>query len=232
MKIISISDLHGYLPEIIEPADILCIGGDISPVRIQFNKLEMKKWLETEFLYWVINSPVDKIILIAGNHDAYFESISKTNILELEILSHGKLKYLKNELYIYTDKTGKEYSIFGTPYCNIFGSWPFMRTDEYMKEKFKKIPDVVDIIISHSPPYGVGEVDTILEYYDMNKPIDHIGNEPLRNRLEQIEYKLLVSGHIHSGSHIPFEFNGGKCVNVSLLDENYQPIYKPFYYEL
>lgn len=232
MKIVSISDIHGHLPIINEPVDILCIGGDISPLRIQFNKPEMKKWLESEFMYWLNNLPVDKVILIAGNHDAYFEGLSKTNIMELEFLSNGKLKYLLNETYIYTDKSDKSYSIFGTPYCHIFGGWPFMRTDEYMTEKFKNIPENVDIIISHDPPYGVGEVDVILESYNLNEPIYHLGNEPLRKRLEQIKYGILFCGHIHSGSHVPFEFNDGKCVNVSVLDEDYQPIYKPFYYEI
>ena len=45
MKIAGISDLHGYLPNI-EKSDILLIAGDISPLNIQFNKPEMKKWLE------------------------------------------------------------------------------------------------------------------------------------------------------------------------------------------
>lgn len=231
MKIISISDIHGYLPEITEPADILCIAGDISPLKIQFNKPEMKKWLETEFAYWVKSLPVDKVYLVVGNHDAYFESMNQMQLSTLKYVCDFKLIYLKND-YIVHRHNGIEYKIFGTPYCDIFGNWPFMRTDEYLTEKFKKIPDEVDIIISHSPPYGIGEIDVILERYNLNEPIDHIGNKPLGDRLKQVNYKLLVCGHIHSGSHIPFEFNGGKCVNVSILDEDYQPIYKPFYYEL
>jgi hypothetical protein len=43
MKTIAISDLHGLLPEIVEPADIMFICGDISPLHIQFNKPEMWK---------------------------------------------------------------------------------------------------------------------------------------------------------------------------------------------
>ena len=231
MKIISISDLHGHLPIITESADILCIAGDISPLSIQFNKPEMKKWLETEFAYWIKSLPVDKVYLVAGNHDAYFESMNSMQLSTLKHVCDFKLIYLKND-YVVHRHDGKEYKIFGTPYCNIFGTWPFMRTDEYMIEKFKNIPENVDIIISHSPPYGIGEVDVILERYNSNEPIDHVGNKALGDRLKEVNYKLCICGHIHSASHTPIEFNGGKCVNVSMLNENYHSFYKPFYYEL
>ena len=68
LRVAAISDLHGHFPEMIEPADILLIAGDISPLEIQFNKPKMKKWLLTEFAYWINSLPVDKVFLIPGNH--------------------------------------------------------------------------------------------------------------------------------------------------------------------
>ena len=38
LKIVAISDMHGKLPVIKEPADIMLIAGDIVPLEIQFNK--------------------------------------------------------------------------------------------------------------------------------------------------------------------------------------------------
>jgi len=151
------------------------------------------------------------------------------NLAELKIQCDFKLIYLKNN-YVVHRHEGKEYKIFGTPYCHIFGSWPFMRNDEYMEEKFKKIPEVVDIILSHDPPYGIGQVDQILETTRWsNNLLKHCGNLPLAKRLGEIEYQLLVCGHIHSGDHELFEFNGGQVVNVSIKNENYQVQYEPFY---
>ena len=69
LRVAAISDIHGYFPTIEEPADILLIAGDISPLEIQFDKPKMKIWLETEFAYWVKNLPVERVFLIAGNHD-------------------------------------------------------------------------------------------------------------------------------------------------------------------
>lgn len=75
MKTIAISDLHGLLPEIVEPADIMFICGDISPLHIQFNKPEMWKWLTGEFMDWIIGLPVEKVYLVAGNHDAFLKEL-------------------------------------------------------------------------------------------------------------------------------------------------------------
>lgn len=228
LRIVAISDLHGHLPEITEPADIALVVGDIMPLRIQFDRPGSKLWLETEFTQWIMNLPVDEVFLVAGNHDAYFESISKTN---LDIFLHGckgKLKYLRNELGEYLDSYSFRWTIFGTPYCHIYGNWPFMRTEEYMKEKFKEIPDKVDIIMSHDPPFALGDADVILDTsrtYVLS--YEHLGNPALADRLINVNYKLLVCGHIHGGDHI---FNTWfNLVNVSYLNEGYKPCYNPFY---
>ena len=231
LRVVAISDIHGYFPIIEEPADILLIAGDISPLEIQFNKPKMKIWLETEFAYWIKSLPVERVFLIAGNHDSYLESISKTNILALQ-QACVKLTYLKNEVCDYVDSYGQVWTIFGTPYCHIFGNWPFMRSEEYMTEKFKQIPDEVDIIISHDPPFAAGDVDVILEapQHRFERMFTHLGNDPLRDRIEKVNYKLLVCGHIHGGSH---DFNEEwKSVNVSYLNEYYEPHYDPFYITL
>lgn len=231
LRVAAISDIHGYFPTIEEPADILLIAGDISPLEIQFDKPKMKIWLETEFAYWIKGLPVERVFLIAGNHDSYLESISKTNILALQ-QACVKLTYLKNEVCDYVDSYGQVWTIFGTPYCHIFGNWPFMRSDKYMTEKFKQIPDEVDIIISHDPPFAAGDVDVILEapQHRFERMFTHLGNDPLRDRIEKVNYKLLVCGHIHGGSH---DFNEEwKSVNVSYLNEYYEPHYDPFYITL
>ena len=230
LKIAAISDLHGYFPEMVESADILLIAGDISPLQIQFNKPKMKTWIETEFAYWIKSLPVDKVFLIAGNHDSYFENISQSKIVAMQQACE-KLIYLKNELAHYIDSSGQYWSIFGTPYCHIFGNWPFMRSEEYMIEKFKEIPDQVDIIISHDPPFAAGDVDVILDVpvgrMGRVRLHEHLGNQPLRARIEHVDYKLLVCGHIHGGEHT---FNEGwKSVNVSYLNEAYEPHYPIFY---
>lgn len=231
LRIAAVSDLHGYLPEITTEIDIFIIAGDISPLEIQFNKPKMKTWLETEFAYWIKELPVDKVYMIAGNHDAYFEDINQMQLAEFKTQCDFKLIYLENN-YIVHRHEGQEYKIFGTPYCHIFGNWPFMVSEETLINKFKEIPDNVDIIISHDPPFSYGDVDVSLgiPQHRNQRTFFHLGNKPLSERLTEINYKLLVCGHIHSGDHT---FNEQwKVVNVSYLNEVYQPAYPIFYTQL
>lgn len=233
MKIIAISDLHGHLPTIEEQADIMLIAGDISPLDIQGTRVLMREWIEDEFIPWINRLEVEKVFLVAGNHDRFLEIISDADITEWRMLTGQKLQYLKNEMMTYIDKFGESWTIFGTPYCHIFGNWSFMISDEALAEKFKNIPEEVDIIITHDPPYGIGFHDCNLQRpYSRSIGPEHLGNKPLREQLEKTKFKLLVGGHIHSGEHNPTEFMGGQVVNVSLLDEYYQPTYKPFIIEL
>jgi predicted phosphohydrolase len=233
LRIVAISDQHGYLPEITESADVMLIAGDISPLEIQFDKPKMKIWLETKFAYWIKSLPVDKVYMIAGNHDAWFESQSGLNIISFINQCDGKLEYLENHWTTHNHNR-KEYKIFGTPYCHVFGNWPFMRSDRYMEKKFKEIPEECDIIISHDPPYAVGQVDMVLgEKRWSNKTPSPIGNIPLSNQLIDTNFKLLVCGHIHTGDHRPFKgVLSGQVVNVSLKNEKYNVEYEPFYTEI
>lgn len=233
MKIIAISDLHGQLPEIKESADIMLIAGDISPLDIQRDEVFMEYWLKDTFLSWINTLAVEKVYLIAGNHDFYFERTPRKDILSLEHLSGDKLKYLENEVTTHTDSDEKTWSIFGTPYCHRFGFWPFMYTNDVLIEKFKDIPEEVDIIITHDPPYNINYHDSTLQKaVPQHVGWEPLGNKPLREQLEKTKFKLLCCGHIHSGNHEVTCFMGGQVVNVSLLDEYYNMTYNPCIIEL
>lgn len=231
LKICAISDLHGYFPTI-EKCDILFIAGDISPYDIQFNKPKMKQWLETTFADWINSLPVERVYMIPGNHDAYLEGISKTNLNAFLNKVYPKLCYLKHEGATYISDTGNSYKIFGTPYCHIFGNWPFMRSDDYMEEAFKEIPDEVDFLITHDAPYCVDLQDVCLDHRRIDRRFEHIGNLPLVKRLSKLKYKWMFHGHLHSSDHIPTEYCGGQVVNVSYCNESGLPAYKPFYTEI
>ena len=227
IKIAAISDLHGNLPIMTERADILLIAGDISPLEIQNDMPKMNEWLMTTFGDWIYQLPVDCVYLVAGNHDFWFQGASGARLyLTFSTSFGGKLIYLKNRSDIYMDYNGEEWKIFGTPYCHIFGNWPFMLEDETLEKKFEIIEPDTDIIITHDPPFSFGDCDKILQPIDRIHP-EHVGNKPLANKLKEINYKLCVCGHIHSGDH---NFNEEhRIANVSFVDEHYKPKYEFFY---
>ena len=145
MRVVCISDLHGYLPKLKESGELLLICGDISPLNIQFKMDAMQNWIETVFTNWLNSLDFKKILFIAGNHDVWFER--NRNLLYEMFPKSNKATYLCNNLYEHISEEGKIYRIFGTPYCHIFGKWPFMRTDEILTKKYNEISENLDILI-------------------------------------------------------------------------------------
>lgn len=224
MRVCAISDLHGYLPYI-EPCDLLLICGDIMPLNIQTNMPNSEKWLEEFFIPWIERSPVDQAILIAGNHDFFMERSSRK---ASTILNTRKLTYLRNESTTYVSNDGEMVSIFGTPYCKIFGNWAFMRNPDTLKEKYAEIPENVDILISHDAPM-IGEVGKIKQGGWAGT---EAGNPCLAEEILCKKPKWCFCGHIHSGEHNITEYDGIRLANVSLVDEAYEPTNKPIYVEV
>lgn len=220
MKVILMSDLHGDLP-VIEPCELVCICGDISPLNIQATHKKMRKWLIEEFKPWCESLPCDKVIFIAGNHDSSFQ---KLDFMYTQFPKDGKTTYLFHESYVYTAKSGKEYSIFGTPYCKLFGNWAFMESDETLEKLYSTIPNNLDILITHDQPYGYNDI--ILDDVPWANN-SNIGNKPLAKAILEKQPKIQVNGHLHSCDHSMIEIGATKHYNVSLKNEMYEIVYKP-----
>ena len=220
MKIVGISDLHGQLSGYTIPeANILCICGDISPLKFQRDIPSMDGWLKKRFIPWCQEHPVEQVYLIAGNHDHALENRHYTIH---KYLMGTKINYLEDNLCEYVDDNGKIWKIWGTPWCHIFGNWPFMRSSEVLAEKFSLIPKDIDILLTHDAAYGRND-----QCFKGRNPDKHIGNIELTNRLNEISPKIHLTGHLHTSHHDIVEYNGTKTACVSLLDENYNLSYKP-----
>lgn len=228
MKITAISDLHGNLIDI-EPCDTLLICGDISPLEIQRDYIQMTKWFFNEFQEWIMNLPCDRVILTPGNHDFWFEKM----ITQPQTYLFDKLTILINgEANIYSDTDDRYYKIFGTPYCKEFGNWAYMPGNTKLPDLYKKIPENVDILICHDSPL-VGHVGNIMEQKSKDYPYGvPAGNNYLFNEIAEKEPKYVLSGHIHSGDHSLQKYLNTKYANVSILDESYSINYKPLTFEL
>lgn len=228
MKITAISDLHGNLIDI-EPCDTLLICGDISPLEIQRDYIQMTKWFFNEFQKWIINLPCDRVILTPGNHDFWFEKM----ITQPQTYLFDKLTILINgEVNIYSGADDKYYKIYGTPYCKEFGNWAYMPGNTKLPDLYKKIPENVDILICHDSPL-VGHVGNIMEQKSKDYPYGvPAGNIYLFNEIAEKDPKYVLSGHIHSGDHSLQKYLNTKYANVSILDESYSIKYKPLTFEL
>ena len=227
ISICAISDLHGYLPKV-EPCDLVLICGDIVPLRIQERTEDSYKWFSTEFKEWAMDLPCDKVIFIAGNHELVYPN--HYNDYKQLFYNDSKVTYLCHEEYIYKGPDDKEYFIFGTPYCQIFGTWAFMLPDSKLREKYSEIPENLDILLTHDAPYGVSDV--LLQKECKWATGEHIGNVPLREAILEKQPKIHVFGHLHSVSK---EFNtlgSTKVRNCSIKDEFYNVAYPLTYFTI
>lgn len=221
MKLCGISDTHGQHRSLtIEPCDILCIAGDISPLEIQGRKHPMLEWLVDDFIPWCESLPVDKVFLVPGNHEL---AISHMEPDVRELFEGTKIVYLIDELATYGT-----YKIWGTPWCSIFGNWAYMKLPEFEEHRFMKMPENVDILIAHDPPYGA--CDICLEhpwgYYE------HIGNKELAKVISIRKPKIVLCGHLHTGKSRETFNETINVYNVSVVNEQYKLFREPLYLEI
>lgn len=225
MKLVAISDLHGQFPEIpSDPFDVLCICGDIFPLRMQTNIPQCESWLKKTFIPWCQDLPCKYVLVVAGNHDFFFERELYSDITHIFIGT--KIRYLENDSFEFGDIT-----FYGTPYCHQFGLWAFMREDEYLSKIFETIPENVNVLLTHDAPYGTSDICL------QNTPWmsgEHIGCMPLRDAVLKKKPKIVLHGHLHSTNH-NVELMGEadtEVYNVSVLDEAYELKYPPLILEL
>lgn len=230
MKICVTSDLHGILPKIEEPCEMVLICGDIMPLRIQRNIPQSEKWLKTEFADWVNNLPCEAVVMVGGNHDwclfNMYQDFLKQNAI-LRTPTNGKLILLENNIYTHISSSGGTCTIWGTPFCKQFGNWAFMYEPEVLIEAYKTMPEYCDIVISHDAPKLCG-LGVIHQRFDQ----EDVGNPWLADEMLRKHPRYTFCGHIHSGEHELQTFDDMKMANVSLVDETYTETFKPLYLDV
>lgn len=201
--------LHGHYPKL-EGGDLLIVTGDLT-ARDVSNEYE-------KFLRWVVSSHYKKIIWIGGNHDNFIQKFFTPS-------KYSPTTYLCD--------SGTEFEglkIWGSPRTLKFkGQNPHamafcVDTEEELADKFEKIPPDTDILITHSPPYG------ILDKTDRG---ENVGSPYLYSWFKYVgRPKLHVFSHIHEAYGQEEVFVGHnnimvKSINCSHVNELYQPVNKP-----
>lgn len=205
MKFVCMADtheLHDYFQ--VPDGDIYIHAGD-------FTNLGTKDAI-INFNNYLSRLPHRYKIIIAGNHDLMFEKNPK---LAKSLLTKC--------IYLYDSAIEiKGIKIYGTPYTPWFHNWAFnLRRGEPLRKKWSLIPENTDILITHGPPLGHGDL--------VNNSQE--GCEDLLNRIKQLKIKYHIFGHIHEKYGITKDGNT-IFINASNVDENYKPINSPIVFEL
>ena len=235
MRIVCISDTHSLhdnmlhkLPE----GDVLIHAGDIS------NRGGEKD--VTNFIHWFQNiDGFDMKIFISGNHDHCFEKVDEPHhrgdydwlhhLMSDENLSQSNVFYLQDEFIEFkVPEFSKPIKFYGTPWQPEFYNWAFNlpRMGHELLEKWNQIPKDTDILITHGPPNGYGDLVN-----NWRQPNVNVGCELLRNRIEEIKPTLNIFGHIHEGYGV-YTNDKTTFVNASICTAGYEPTNKPIVIDL
>lgn len=196
-----------YLPE---NADIIVHSGDVS--------MSGSEYEVDSFLKWYSQLPYTYKILISGNHDRLFEQ--KRSIAQELLKKYPNITYLESQEIII-----EGIKFYGEPAQPTFGyNWAFnVDRGEKIKKYWDAIPEDVEFLILHGPPYSV---------LDATIRGEHVGCKDLLKRVYELKNLKMVSfGHIHE--HAGYEFiNGVHFANASVLNLRYETQNKPMIFEI
>jgi Icc-related predicted phosphoesterase len=211
MKVVCIADTHGLHKGVSVPdGDLLIVAGDFCNQGTLQEAIDFNKWL--------ITLPHKYKVVVAGNHD--WITYEMRNVKDFNSKMLSACTYLQDSMV-----TIEGVTIYGTPWQPEFCDWAYNlpRDGEELDRKFGMIPTKggrmlnVDILVTHSPPYG---------YFDKNQDGERCGCKVLaKHVLTRIKPLYHVFGHLHTGGMC--DDNGITFVNAAILDDNYNIKFNP-----
>jgi Icc-related predicted phosphoesterase len=203
-KIVLISDTHNLHSKITIPeCDILIHAGDATG-RGTLQEV-------SSFLYWFSQQPAKHKVLVWGNHDILAEDDS--SLVRMIISEYPSITYLEN-----SEATVMGLRIWGSPWTPRFFDWAFNADPDKLIEVWSSIPEGIDILVTHGPPFGI---------LDETEEGVNAGCKILLSEVQtRVKPKYHVVGHIHEGHGIKI-VDGITFINASSCNRKYQPVNPP-----
>lgn len=196
MRIVAMADTHGYHDQLVVPdGDILIHAGDITQ---RGSLAELAR-----FNQLLARLPHRHKLVIASNHDFCFQDQPE-----------AARKLLTAATYLQDDAVEVDgLRCYGSPWQPWFFDWAFnLPRGEQLAERWSRIPEDTDVLITHGPPLGFG---------DWVARGERVGCEDLLRRIEELSLRLHVFGHIHEGRG-SWHLGRSLLANVT-VDEGCQP---------
>jgi len=182
--IIAISDTHNNHRQIKikDKADIIVCSGDIVSSKNASKPQQTIKEI-IDFIEWFSALDIKNKILISGNGDGYYIENNEEQLKEL--CKKHNIIYLKDEMVKIED-----INFYGTPWTlehnrnNGFTK----KTEKELLIISEKIPEETDILITHTPPYGILDETNNIK----------CGSTAFLQRIKKLNnLKYHIFGHIH-----------------------------------
>lgn len=196
-KIVCFADTHRSEYELdLGSGDILIFAGDFGITSLD-DLIRANRWFS--------NQKFSHKIFVAGNHDIFLESLPISEIKEI----FDSVIYLQDEM---VEIDGLKF--YGSPYTPMFNNWAFMleRQSLELKNKWNKIPENLDFLITHGPAYDI---------LDQSQSGEHCGCEVLQRAIIEKKPNYHIFGHIHHNYGYKIVGNDTIALNCSLLNDSY-----------
>lgn len=192
MRVLALSDLHDNFaaaaPETLPDADLCLIAGDLTNYGKRSRHKELffaEEWLKglgkRYPTFW-----------IPGNHDIRVDCASFSPLKNVTCILDQTVYW--NGLSLHGVSMSPCYD---RP--RLAKDWDYMTADRE-KERLAYAFEGVDIVISHSPPFGCCD---LAQSRSMPEPLS-IGSEELRAYVETHAPKLVICGHVHEAQGTGF----------------------------
>jgi Icc-related predicted phosphoesterase len=207
MKIVIISDTHEKHEELgVLAGDVLIHCGDSG---YGFGASDKAVDLLDD---WFGRQAFRLILCIGGNHD--FGLQARVGVRDPVFRN---AVYLQDESLCYRGLT-----FYGTPWVPELANWAFYLPSDDLREKWRLIPDTIDVLITHSPPHGV---------LDSNSRGKLCGCPDLLRRVFEVGPRIHCFGHVHASAG-KLEIKGTTFVNASVVNSQYQIARRPFEFDV
>lgn len=202
VRVVALSDTHAMHDHVeVPPGDVLVHAGDLTRV----GSLEDVE----AFGRWLARLPHRHKVVIAGNHDFCFEREARAQA----IAALGDVVYLQDAA---AHVAGLR--MYGSPWQPEFHDWAFnLPRGEALARVWAKIPKGLDVLLTHGPPHGVG---------DVLWSGDRAGCEALAEALPRARPQVHVFGHIHEAYGV-YPTPHALCLNASVCTFDYAPTQRP-----
>ena len=223
LKCVVLSDTHGGHDQVTVPdGDVLIHCGDYCKYG---HMSEVKK-----FAKWLKQLPHKHKLVTAGNHD---KPVEEREAEARQIFRDAGVQLLINE-----EVTIDGIKFWASPVTPRFFDWHFMMArGAQLKAHWEQIPEDVDVLITHGPPYGHG--DLCPPYQTSHQKT--AGCLDLLIRVREIHQasngkhpRAHACGHIHDGYGITEsdQFRGLWFINAATCTEKYEPTNPPITFEI
>lgn len=221
------SDQHGNLDVRVPECDVLIHAGDVAPDKergqlvARVDSRWQVDWIKNSWVPWRLRQPAKYCICDWGNHDYCGVAINRS----ASVVEFGRTKFVVDDLAVIDGL-----KIWVTPWSSRFRDWAFMQDEARLKDLYSLIPDGLDILVTHQPPFGYGDAGGYLIGGD-GSAVEHLGSASLLTAILRARPKVVICGHVHGAyGRYEIEVPDAESVilyNVAVLNEAYQLVRKP-----